>query len=351
MRLTVLSVAYPLAPVGPRAVGGAECILSDLDRALVARGDVSLVAACDGSQPAGELYPAALPKTEILDEAAKAQAAANLQSAINRALASRRVDLIHCHAFDFHRYTFAADVPVLVTLHLPIEWHPGDVWQRHAGRVQFQLVSEAQRRSAPSELRSAPVIANGVVISPQIRASKGDFALVMGRICPEKNQHAALEAGSIAGIRIFLGGQVFPYPEHRAYFHKKIDPLLRSGFHKFLGPIANEQKATLLACARCMLHPTLAPETSSLAAMEALASGTPVIAYPSGALNEIIEDGVNGFLVRGVAEMAEAIPKAGEIRPEDCRRSAERFSLDRMISEYFALYERLAAGRCAEVHA
>lgn len=351
MRLTVLSVAYPLAPVGPDAVGGAERILSELDRALVARGDVSLVAACEGSEPAGELFAASLPETECVDEAAKALAVANLQSAIDRALVSRRVDLIHCHAFDFHRYTFPADVPVLVTLHLPIEWHPSDVWRRYAGRVRFQLVSHAQRRSAPSELRSAPVIANGVAIPPPSRASKRDFALVMGRICPEKNQHAALEAGAIAGIRVCLGGQVFPYPEHRAYFHEKIEPLLRGGFHKFLGPIAGERKASLLARARCMLHPTLAPETSSLVTMEALAAGTPVIAYPSGALSEIIEDGVNGFLVGGVAEMAEAIAKADEIRPEDCRRSAERFSLDSMLGEYFALYERLVVGRCAEVHA
>lgn len=341
MRLSILSVAYPFAPVGPQAVGGAERILGDLDAALVAHGHASLVAAAEGSRPAGELFAAAGAESQALDDAARRRIVAALQDAIDRALASRSVDLIHMHGFDFHVYRLPPGLPVLVTLHLPVSWYPAEIWARYAGRVHFQFVSESQRRSAPAALRDAFVVPNGVAAPSLERSEKGDFALVMGRICPEKNQHAALEAAQRAGIRVVLAGEVFPYPEHRAYFHEKIEPLLACGGHQFLGPLAPRRKWELLARARCLLHPTLAPETSSLVAMEALAAGTPVIAFPSGALPEIVSDGMNGFLVHDIAGMASAIARVGCIDPEACRQSAAPFSLDRMIHDYFALYARL----------
>jgi len=112
--------------------------------------------------------------------------------------------------------------------------------------------------------------------------------------------------------------------------------------HRFLGPLSLERKQHPLARARCLLHPTLAPETSSLVAMEAIAAGTPVIAYPSGALPEIVEHGRTGFLVSSVAEMAEAVGMLDRISPGECRAAAEqRFSQQRMIRGYFELYEQL----------
>ncbi len=97
------------------------------------------------------------------------------------------------------------------------------------------------------------------------------------------------------------------------------------------------------------MHPTLAPETSSLVAMEALAAGTPVIAYRSGALPEIVEDGVTGFLVDDVTQMAEAMRAVHTLSPEACRRAAEvRFSEERMVAGYFQLYDKLLAGSAAQ---
>lgn len=189
------------------------------------------------------------------------------------------------------------------------------------------------------------MIRNGVVL-PASTEKKSEFALVLGRICPEKNQHEAIEAGSLAGVRVLLGGQVFPYQEHRTYFQEQIVPLLGRQEtriqHEFLGPLPPLKKQQLLAEAKCLLHPTLAPETSSLVAMEALAAGTPVVAYPSGALPEIVDNGVTGFLVDNVEDMAEAIDHVQELRPEDCRAAArERFSRERMIQDYFQLYSTM----------
>ena len=119
-------------------------------------------------------------------------------------------------------------------------------------------------------------------------------------------------------------------------------PLL-DGKRRFIGRAGPARKRRLLAAARCLLLPTLAPETSSLVAMEALASGTPVVAYPSGALPDIVEDGVTGFLVRDPAEMGEAIAACDTLDPERCRAVArERFGLERMVGQYLETYGRLA---------
>jgi glycosyltransferase involved in cell wall biosynthesis len=136
---------------------------------------------------------------------------------------------------------------------------------------------------------------------------------------------------------------VFPYAAHQRFFEKEIAPRLDRS-RRFIGPVTFDQKKRLLASARCLLAPSLVPETSSLVAMEALACGTPVIAFASGALAQIVEDGRTGFVVRTMEEMAEAIRRVDLIDPEVCRQSAQaRFSMSRTVENYFGLYRQLAA--------
>lgn len=353
MPLTVLSVAYPFAAVGPDAVGGSEQVLAELDRELVSSGNTSLVVACFGSQTAGRLFPVSLPDNDFLDEVDRRAINTQFKNTIERVLATYPVDLIHMHGLNFYEYIPATSVPILVTLHLPISWYPQEVLHRCHRTLQLQCVSETQRLSCPPQLRDVPVVTNGVAIPHTLKSSKSDFAIALGRVCPEKNQHAALEAGSLAHTRVLLGGQVFPYKDHQRYFEEKLAPLLKSNgsgvSHEFLGPLAPAQKQDLLASAKCLLHPTVAPETSSLVAMEAMAAGTPVIAYRSGALPEIVEHGETGFLVDGVKEMADAIGKVDTIHPETCRAvAARRFSKARMVESYLRLYRTLVQNRRAE---
>jgi len=113
---------------------------------------------------------------------------------------------------------------------------------------------------------------------------------------------------------------------------------------RFIGSVGMNRKRRLLGEANCLLIPSLVAETSSLVAMEALAAGTPVIAYRTGALPEIVEHGRTGYLVSNVKEMARAIPAAAKLDPEVCRASARKyFSSEQMVSKYFQLYERLRA--------
>jgi glycosyltransferase involved in cell wall biosynthesis len=346
MLLTVLSVAFPFAPVGSDAVGGAEQILGSIDRALVSAGHSSLVVACEGSQTAGELFSFPLPEDETFSNEHRAEYATRVQGAIDRALAAHRVDLVHFHGLDADAYSVPGDIPALITLHLPVAWYRPALWTRFGEQAEFCCVSESQRRTLPAQRSRCTVIENGVPLPAIESARKGDFALVLGRVCPEKNAHEAFDAGTRAGVRVLLGGDVFPYAAHQQYFRKQIEPRLHGApggpEHAFLGRLPEHHKYALLSRAKCLLHPTLAPETSSLAAMEALAAGTPVIAYPSGALPEIVDDGVTGFLVDGVEEMAEALQQVRWLSPAACRQAAERrFSVERMIGRYLDLYAHL----------
>jgi glycosyltransferase involved in cell wall biosynthesis len=189
-----------------------------------------------------------------------------------------------------------------------------------------------------------PPIENGVPVAAlEARHAKRPFALMLARICPEKGIHLAIEAAKQAGITLLIAGSVYEYPEHRRYFREEVEPRLDAR-RRFLGPVGFRRKRRLLTAAQCVLVPSLVPETSSLVAREALACGTPVVAFRSGALPETVEDGVTGFLVDSAEEMADAIRRAPSLDPEACQRVArERFSLERMAGRYFETYRELVA--------
>src|SRR6185437_15580892 len=183
------------------------------------------------------------------------------------------------------------------------------------------------------------IIPNGVDLDgfcPSAR--QGNYVLVLGRICPEKGTHLAIEAARETGDALLIAGTVFDYPEHRAYFEQWVRPKLGDRI-RFIGSVGGKRKVALLAGAKCLLIPSLARETSSLTAMEAMACGTPVIAWKSGALKEIVANERTGFLVSSVEEMAAALGNVSKMDRHECRREAERrFSNRSMLAAYLRLY-------------
>lgn len=342
MTLTVLNVAYSLAVVGTNAVGGAEQVLARMDRALAQAGATSIVVSCTGSSAAGMLCttPAV---SGVLDECACTSAQRAHAEVIARVLDEHAVDVVHMHGVDFHTYMPAAGVPVLATLHLAPSSYPAAVFALDRPGTYLSCVSRAQQRACPPSPAIIATIENGVDIPQCVRRPPSRaYVMALGRICPEKGFHIGIDAARRAGIPMLLAGRVFPYAAHAHYFTAEIMP--RLGEHcGFLGALAGDEKTYMLAGARCVLIPSLVEETSSLVAMEALACGTPVIAFPRGALPDIVQHGVTGFLVRDEHEMADAIVAAASLESEACRAAAfERFSADRMTGEYLRLYEALA---------
>jgi glycosyltransferase involved in cell wall biosynthesis len=337
---TVLSVGYPFAPVGADPVGGAEQVLAQLDRALVAQGWRSIVIAPEGSNPAGELSPLPQPPGEI-DDSERARVHGAVREAIASVCAREPVDLIHLHGVDFDGYLPPAGVPTLVTLHLPLSWYAEAALRPERPLTWLNPVSQSQASTAPPAVRLTDPVENGVDVELFPRLRKRGFALALGRICPEKGFHLALDAARVAGVPLLLAGSVFPYPAHQRYFAEEILPRLDAQ-RRWLGPVSGGRKRRLMAAARCVVVPSLAAETSSLVAREAAAAGAPVIALDRGALAETVEHGRTGLLVREPAELAPAMIDAARIDPEVCRAVArQRFSLAAMTGGYLSLYRRL----------
>jgi glycosyltransferase involved in cell wall biosynthesis len=350
MGLNILSVAYPFTPLGQDAVGGSEQILTLLDRELTKAGHHSSVIAVKGSKVTGDLIPT--PKWKgALDDGARRWGQQVHKVAIEEALRRSPIDLVHMHSLDFHTYLPKPGVPVLATLHLPPSWYPPAIFHPSRPETYLHCVSATQRESCPPAPSLLPTIPNGVEIERlTLKVPKQDFAIALGRICPEKGFHVALESARKAKIKLILAGEVFPYASHREYFRKEIKPRL-DDCRRFVGPIGFARKRRLLSQARCLLVPSLVAETSSLVAMEALACGTPVIAFPSGALAEIVENGRTGFLVRNESEMADAIQAVRGLDSEDCREAArEQFSADRMVKGYFETYSRIVGASEIAAH-
>lgn len=343
----MLLVAYPFAPVGRDAIGGAEQVVAMLDRALPESGHCSVLVACSGSRSSGRLLAHDLPAGAI-DERSKAATYAAVRAHIADVLKSAPVDLVHLHGLDFANYLPPPGRPCLVTLHLPPAWHAAADFSPSRPHTWLHGVSEAQHRACPPGANLLPPIGNGVPVRAlsASRHARRSFVVMLGRICPEKGQHLALDAAHAAGVPLLIGGAVFPYAAHQAYFDTEVAPRLDSR-RRWLGPVGFARKRRLLSAARCLLAPSLAEETSSLVAMEALACGTPVIAFAAGALPSLVEHGRTGFIVHNATEMAEAIRRVGEIDGAVCRQVAlERFDEKRTVDAYLERY-RLLIGRPA----
>jgi glycosyltransferase involved in cell wall biosynthesis len=363
----VLSVAYPLAPVGPDAVGGTEQVLVSLDAALTAAGHTSLVIACRGSRVTGTLLETELPPPPY-DPHAQRIAQERHRRALAEALERWHVDVVHFHGLDFAAYLpvavplalpLALDVPhrlslstpaTVATLHLPIAAYGAEALRAHQTGVSLVCVSRAQWRDYAATGGSAVVIENGVTIpDAPPRTRRRAFALALGRVCPEKGLHLAVAAARRAGIPLLIAGRVFPYPDHQRYFAEVLAPTLDQQ-RRFIGAAGPDRKRRLLASARCIVVPSLIAETSSLVAMEALAAGTPVVARAVGALPDIVEPGRTGFLADSVEDLSIGMLAAADLRGDECRQVARvRFNVATTTGQYLALYDALACGRAAAV--
>jgi hypothetical protein len=217
-----------------------------------------------------------------------------------------------------------------------------EYYRRLSERVALVAISRAQLRHLP-DARWAATIPNAIDVSSFPVGDGGEDFVFLGRIAREKGAHLAAEAAHRAGASLVLAGRV-EVPEEEAYFEERLRPLIDDRV-LFLGEVDTEQKRSLLAGARALLFPIEWDEPFGMVVVEALACGTPVVAFRRGAVPELVEDGVTGFVVDDVEGMIDAMGEIGRLDRAACRRSVEgRFDIDRMVRDYEALYRRVSRG-------
>jgi glycosyltransferase involved in cell wall biosynthesis len=336
-----LAVAL-LGPVAwrtpPRHYGPWEQVTSLIAEGLVARGvRVTLFATLD-SQTSAELDGVcARGYAEDPSMDGRVWEALHVAHALAR---SGEFDLVHNH-LDWLPLAFAghAKAPLVTTIHgfsgrgiLPA--------YVNARSSSFVSISDADR--AP-ELDYVATVHHGIDLQAlPFSAAGGDALVAFGRIHPDKGTAAAIEIARRAGRRIVLCGIV----QDAEYFREQVEPHIDGDRVTYLGSVGPERRAEVLGSAAALLHPIAFNEPFGLSVVEAMACGTPVVAYPRGSMPEIVDPGETGFLVDGVASAAAAVDAAARLDRAAIRRVAERrFGAARMIDGYLAVYERVLASR------
>ncbi|HEY2914148.1 MAG TPA: glycosyltransferase [Candidatus Angelobacter sp.] len=351
----ILYVAYPLLQVHDESAGGAEQVLWTLEREMARSGAHTTVAASAGSRVSGELFSTGQPCTQLDDyERRRVEHENRVIDFVRRsAREGKAFDLIHDHSCSFWSRAAEVDVPVLTTLHLPRSFYPADSFDDVPANVSFNCVSDSQARTFAGLHALAGVVPNGIALdcfadsddadgTSGIRSRQG--LLWLGRICEEKAPHLAMDIAERAGMSITLAGQVYPFSYHQKYFETEIEPRLRTIPNaRFISALSAELKRRLLRESQALLITSVAEETSSLVAMEAAASGTPVVAFRKGALAEVVQDGATGFLVEDSEQAVTALRNIVNITPKACLHYAqENFSAVKMAERYSHLYQRFA---------
>lgn len=250
-------------------------------------------------------------------------------------------DLLHFHHTEI-AIPFVGqypDVPVIYTLHDPIFNWQREVLEMYQTQSQFFVsISKNQRVPAP-DLPYIDTVYNGIDTNLfEFSEEHDDFLLAAGRIVPEKGIREAIQAAQATNNRLLIIGPV--YPDSQEYFDQYIKPHLNEKI-LYLGFVEREQMVRYYQKAKALLMPVQWEEPFGLTMTEAMACGTPVIAFRRGSIPEVIVDGKTGFIVDSVADMALAIKKLDKIKAKNCRKLVEdKFSIDKMVDGYEAAYQK-----------
>lgn len=328
-----------LAPIAwrtpPRKYGPWELVTSLLTEALVERGiDVTLFATLDSVTGAtlDGVVPAPYNDDPSID--AKVWEFRHLAHLFGQA---GRFDLIHNQAdFPAHAFSRLVDTPIVTTIHGFSSDRILPMYQPFADRVHYVAISAADRHPA---LDYAATIHHGIRVDEfPFDAAGSDGLLFFGRIHPDKGAREAIAAARAAGRNLDLYGLV----QDQGYHEHEVAPACDGHAIRFHGPVGGEQRLRALGSARALLHLIGFDEPFGLSVVEAMACGTPVIAFNRGSMPELIEHGVTGYLVDTVEQAVDAIERAGDLDRAVVReRVRAQFSVDRMADQYIALYRRI----------
>ena len=340
--MRIALIAPPWYTIPPSGYGGIEWVVALLADGLSDRGHEVTLFAAPGSDTRARLV-------SPLAEAPPPEAIGDPWYEASHVVSVYE----HCEEFDvLHDHTgpvgvsvgALSDCPTIHTLHGPFTQQAHMLYSRVARDHWFVAISESQRSMAPANLRWGGVVYNGIPMGRYpLREDKDDYVFFLGRADEEKAPHLAIEAARRAGRRLVMCATTKNERERR-YWAEHVEPILGDDVEVH-GECPHEQKADLLSRAAALAFPIQWAEPFGLVMTEAMACGTPVVAWRNGSVPEVVADGETGFIVSSVEEMAAAFDRVGDLDPRVMRaRVMERFSDEAMVAGYERVYERVVRG-------
>jgi glycosyltransferase involved in cell wall biosynthesis len=330
-------IAPPFIEVPPRAYGGTELFIANLARELHGRGhDVTVYANGSSQLPCQVKW-----RYRDSDWPLKDPVGGQLKNADHAAWAmhdatSAGLDIVHLNDAMSVPYTLFSDRPAVLTIHHPHEPSLSELYRKYP-RIHYVAIADwlAARESLPR----VHVVPHGIPADDYVFSErKDDYVAFLGRMAPCKAPHLAIEAARRAGVRLKLAGEI--QPVFLDYWQSEVRPRIDGRQIEYVGEADHAVKNELLSHARCLLFPIQWEEPFGLVMIEAMACGTPVLAFLGGAVAEVVRDGVNGWVCRDIEDMARRIVSL-EVRAATCREYVQaRYSAQTMATRYLSVYER-----------
>ncbi|WP_458107521.1 glycosyltransferase family 4 protein [Arthrobacter sp. R3-55] len=329
-------IVGPWFTVPPEKYGGTERVVDALARALYDAGhDVRLATAADSTCPVPQIpgFGPAIPED-------LGQSFSELGHVIKAYAQLRDVDIIHDHTLAGPLYAHRPPgIPVVTTIHGPLSPIYTPLYRDMAQDTAIIAISHDQC-SRVEDLEVSAVIHHGIDLTAvSVGRGAGGYACFVGRMCPDKGLMEAVAIAREAGVPLQIAAKMHA-KEERDYFHDVVQPALGSN-EEFLGELSDPEKYQLMGDAMALLNPIQWHEPFGLVMIEALATGTPVLATPMGAAPEIVKHGVTGF-VGSSGELAGSFARIPGLSRDACRRSVEdSFSAQRMAADHVKLYAKV----------
>ena len=340
VRIAQISPLYEAVP--PKLYGGTERIVAYLTDALVKRGhDVTLFASAD-AQTHARLCATRAQSIRLDPSPLKSDLAAHMTQLYEVKRRLERFDVLHFHIDLLHLPAFEAVASrTITTLHGRLDLT--DLSDAYARWPQYPLVSISRQQRAPLPHASWIATVPHGIPAELYRAHphSGDgYLAFLGRISPEKRPDRAIAIARRAGIPLRIAAKVDAVDQ--AYFHEHIAPLLDDPLVQFVGEISDANKEEFLGNARALLFPIDWPEPFGLVMIEAMACGTPVIAWNCGSVPSVVDDGLTGFIVNSEDEAVDAVMRLPRLNRKSIRSVFERrFTADVMAAAYETVYRQV----------
>jgi glycosyltransferase involved in cell wall biosynthesis len=346
----IAQVAPLYESVPPKYYGGIERVVSYLTEELVRQGhDVTLFASGDSVTKARLVAPCR--QSLRLDKYCLDKLSHHMLELELVFKDPTRFDIIHFHISYLHFPLLRRQpTPHLTTLHGRLDLPDLVPLYREFNEVPVVSISYAQRQPLPWLNWQGNVYHGLPEDQYRFCETPGQYLAFLGRISPEKRIDRAIEIAKRVGIEIKIAAKVDEVD--RSYFEDFVAPMLKEPLVEYMGEIDDGKKVEFLGNAYALLFPIDWPEPFGLVMVEAMACGTPIIAYRHGSVPEVIADGVTGFIVDEVEGAVKAVARIATLNRNHCRqRFEQRFSVVRMAEDYEAIYRRLTDKKPASAHA